>query len=263
VCIVALLSDFGTRDGYVGIMHGVILGINPKAKVVDIGHDIAPQDVHAAAFVLSTAYPYFPEDTIHVVVVDPGVGSERRAIAVRTSRSTFVAPDNGVLSYVFARESISQVVHITNARYCLSPLSSTFHGRDLFAPVAGHLSLGLSLSELGPPAGDPVHLALAEPRVQEDGTILGEVLYVDRFGNLITNVSQDLLPRGQALRTQVAGRVVWGPVKAYALAAGGDLLTLIGSSGYLEIAVRNGSAAEALEVGRGAQVILSPVAESE
>jgi len=259
VRVVALLTDFGTDDAYVGIMHGVILRINPEASIVDVCHNIAPQDVQAAAFVLSTAYPYFPTETIHVVVVDPGVGSERRAIAVRTRRGTFVAPDNGVLSYVLARECVSQTVQVTNARYWLSPLSDTFHGRDVFAPVGAHLSLGLSLSELGPPVRDLVRLTLAEPSVGEDGTILGQVLHVDRFGNLVTNIRRELLCPDQTLRTRVADREVPGLVKTYAAAAGGELLALVGSSGYLEISLRGGSAAAALKVGRGAEVVVDVV----
>ena len=257
--VITLLTDFGTDDGYVGSMHGVILRINPQATVVDICHDIAAQDVHAAAFILSTVYPYFAADAIHVIVVDPGVGSERRAIAARTSHGTFIAPDNGVLSYVFARETVSEIVHLTNAHYWLSPLSDTFHGRDIFAPVAAHLSLGIPLSDMGPRVLDPVRFTIAEPQVCEDGSIAGEVIHVDHFGNLITNVPQELLPAGQTALVRIADREVKGPVKAYALVADGDLLSLVGSSGYLEIAVRNGSAATALKVGRGAQVTIKPL----
>ncbi|MGQ9493363.1 MAG: SAM hydrolase/SAM-dependent halogenase family protein [Anaerolineae bacterium] len=256
--IITLLSDFGTADGYAGVMHGVILSINPEAVVVDISHDIAPQDIHTAAFVLSTVYPYFPADTIHVIIVDPGVGSARRALAVRTASGMFVAPDNGVLSYVFARETVSEVVHLTNARYWLSPLSDTFHGRDLFAPVAAHLSLGVSLNNLGSAIQDPVRFAVAEARVQNDGSIHGQVMHVDRFGNLITNIPCELLPPGRMWRVRVAGYEVGGLAKTYALAAEGALLALIGSSGYLEIAVRNGNAAAMLKVGRGVEVLAMP-----
>jgi len=256
--VITLLTDFGTADGYAGIMHGVILRINPKAIVVDICHDIAPQDVHAAAFVLSTVYPYFPVDAIHVVVVDPGVGGERRALAVRTPHGAFVAPDNGVLSYVFARESNCEIVHLNCPRFWLSPLSDTFHGRDLFAPVAAHLSLGAPLHDLGSALDDPVRFAVAQAQVREDGSILGQVLHVDRFGNLITNVTRELLPAEQ-VRIHIADRHVIGPIKAYALAVDGELLALIGSSGCLEIALRNGSAAEMLELGRGARVVITPI----
>ncbi len=257
--IITLLSDFGTMDGYAGIMHGVILRINPRTIIVDVCHDIAPQDVPAAAFILSTVYPYFAPDTIHVVIVDPGVGSERRALAVRTPRGTFVAPDNGVLSYVFAREFVSEVVHLTNPRYWLSPLSSTFHGRDLLAPVAAYLALGVPLSDLGPMVQDPIRFAVVEVQLREDGSISGEVLRVDRFGNLITNISQQLLPPGQRFKVRVAGQEVMGPIQAYALAADGELLALVGSCGYLEIALRNGNAAAKLKTGRGAEIVVIPV----
>ncbi|MBC7232936.1 MAG: SAM-dependent chlorinase/fluorinase [Chloroflexi bacterium] len=259
--VIALLSDFGTADGYAGVMHGVILRINPQAVVVDICHDIPPQDVHAAAFVLSTVYPYFPLDTIYVVVVDPGVGSERRALAVRTPRGTFVAPDNGVLSYIFARESIEEMVHLTNARYWLSPLSDTFHGRDLFAPVAAHLSLGVPLRELGHAIQDPVRLPIVEAAMQQDGTISGQVLYIDRFGNLITNIPRGLLSPNRSWRIHIADREVIGLAKAYASAPDGELLALIDSSGYLELAVRNGSAAAMLKVNRGAEVVVTPIVD--
>nr|MBC7243969.1 SAM-dependent chlorinase/fluorinase [Chloroflexota bacterium] len=257
--IITLLSDFGTADGYAGVMHGVILSINPKAVVVDICHDIAPQDIHTAAFVLSTVYPYFPAGTVHVVIVDPGVGSERRALAVRTAHGTFVAPDNGVLSYVFARESISEVVHLTNARYWLSPLSNTFHGRDLFAPVAAHISLGVALSDMGPAIQDPVRFAVTEALVQNDGSIHGQVLHVDRFGNIITNVPRELLTTGQSWRVHIAGYEVDSLSKTYAGAADGALLALIGSSGHLEIAVRNGNAAAMLKADRGTEVVVTPI----
>ncbi len=254
--VIALLSDFGTADGYAGIMHGVILRINPSAVIVDVCHDIPPQDVHAAAFVLSTVYPYFPANTIYVVVVDPGVGSQRRALAVRTPHGTFVAPDNGVLSYVFAREPIDEMVHLTNAQYWLSPLSNTFHGRDLFAPVAAHLSLGVPLDEFGPAIQDPVRLPVPEAVVHRDGTICGQVQHIDRFGNLITNIPQGLLPTDQIWRVHIMGHEIIGLSRAYAMAADGELVTLIDSSGYLEIAVRNGNAAAMLQASRGTGVIV-------
>jgi hypothetical protein len=254
VSIITLLTDFGMADGYVGVMHGVILRINPQAIVVDVCHDVPAQDVQAAAFVLSTTYPYFPDDAIHVAVVDPGVGSERRAIAVRTQRGTFIAPDNGLLSYVFAREAVSEMVHLSNTRYWLTPLSATFHGRDLFAPVAAHLSLGVPLAEMGAPLLDPVRFAVPQARRQVDGDICGEVLHIDRFGNLVTNVPGIWLAAGQPWSVHIAGRDVSGPLQAYALAGEGELLSIIGSSGYLEIAVRNGNAAATLGVSRGAEV---------
>ena len=254
VTVIALLTDFGTADGYVGILHGVILRINPAATVVDVCHEVPPQNVRAAAFVLSTVYPYFAPDTIHVVVVDPGVGSERQSVAVRTARGVFVAPDNGVLSYVLAREQILQMVQLTNDEYWLAPLSSTFHGRDVFAPVAAHLSLGVPLGNLGRAVQHVVRFALSVAHMAEDGTIHGEVLHVDRFGNLITNLTRELLPLGQQLRVQIAGREVSGPLASYAQVREGELLALFGSSGYLEIAARNGSAAAALQASPGTPI---------
>jgi S-adenosylmethionine hydrolase len=255
VTVIALLTDFGTADGYVGIMHGVILRINPAATVVDVCHEVPPQDIHAAAFILSTVYPYFAPDTIHAVVVDPGVGSERQTIVVRTLRGVFVAPDNGVLSYVLAREPILQIVQLTNAEYRLAPLSSTFHGRDVFAPVAAHLSRGVSLSDLGCVVRNVARFPIRVAHVAEDGTIHGEVLHVDHFGNLITNLTRELLPIGQQLRIEIAGREVSGPADSYAQVGEGELLALFGSSGHLEIAARNGNAATALQASPGTPVV--------
>jgi S-adenosylmethionine hydrolase len=263
VTVIALLTDFGTADGYVGVMHGVILRINPAATVVDVCHEVPPQNVRAAAFVLSTVYPYFAPRTIHVVVVDPGVGSERQAIAVRTARGVFVAPDNGVLSYVLAREPILQMVQLTNAEYWLAPLSRTFHGRDVFAPVAAHLSRGVPLSELGPGVQNVVRFAIPVAHVADDGTLHGEVLHVDRFGNLVTNLTRELLPMGQQLAVRIAGREVSGPAQSYAQVGEGELLALFGSSGYLEIAARNGSAAAALQAGAGTPVVVVAVKGEE
>ena len=253
--IITLLTDFGTQDGYVGSMRGVILSINAGATIVDIGHDIPPHDVPAAAFVLSTAYPYFPADSIHVVVIDPGVGSARRALAVRTPNGTFVAPDNGVLSCVYARESTYEAVELTERRFWLSPLSRTFHGRDVFAPVAAHLSLGVPFSKLGPPIDDPELFAIPEPKLKADGGIEGQIMHVDRFGNLITNVPARLLTADEVI-IRVAGRTASGLLPAYAEVANGELLALVGSHGYVEVAVRNGSAAQVTGLGRGAVVLI-------
>lgn len=258
--VVTLLTDFGTADGYAGILHGVILRINPYAVVVDLSHDIAAQDIHAAAFVLANAYPYFSSDTIHVVVVDPGVGSVRRAMAVRTPSGTFVAPDNGVLSYILAHETTLEMVQLTQARYWLTPLGTTFHGRDLFAPVAAHLSLGISLHELGEPLQDPMQFNLPQAQRLEDGSLQGEVLHVDRFGNLVTNVPGAWLAPDQSWNVDVARHTIRGIQAAYALAAPGELLAVIGSSGCVEIAVRDGNASVALQVGRSAAVRLMPEA---
>jgi S-adenosylmethionine hydrolase len=258
--IITLLTDFGTQDGYVGTMRGVILSINAGATIVDIGHDIPPHDVPAAAFVLSAAYPYFTEDSIHVVVVDPGVGSARRGLAVRTPGGTFVAPDNGVLSYVYARESSYEAVELTERRFWLSPVSQTFHGRDVFAPVAAHLSLGVPFAELGPPIGDPQRFVVPQPELRADGTVEGQILHVDRFGNLITNVSPHMLPADKVI-IHIADQPIRGLLPAYAKVPDGELLALVGSHGYVEIAVRNGSAAQVTGVCRGTKLLIHAARE--
>jgi hypothetical protein len=258
VGVITLLTDFGMADGYAGVLHGVILRINPQATVVDLSHDITAQDVRGAAFVLSTAYSYFAPDTIHVAVVDPGVGSARRAIAVRTECGTFVAPDNGLLSCVLARERVLEMVFLTEPRYWLAPLSATFHGRDVFAPVAAHLSLGVALRALGMPLSDPVRFEVVRAQQLGDGSIRGEVLHVDRYGNLVTNVPGAWLVAGRDWRVRVAGREMRGVCNAYARVAAGELLALVGSSGYLEIAVRDGNAAAVLGVDWGAEVRVLP-----
>jgi S-adenosylmethionine hydrolase len=259
VSIITLTTDFGLADGYVGTMKGVILGIDPTAIIVDISHDIAPQDVQEAAYTLYAAYPYFPQGAIHVVVVDPGVGSERRAIALRTRQATFVAPDNGVLSYVVARERVEEIVHLTNPRYHLSPISRTFHGRDIFAPAAAHLARGIPLAELGEPLMEIVTFPLPRPQVRPDGAIVGQVIHVDRFGNLITSIMSKDWADHSPLRESVVkikGQSIRGIVNTYAEVAPGKLLALIGSEGHLEISVSGGSACQTLEAKMGDEVLL-------
>lgn len=256
--IITLLTDFGTADGYPGVMHGVILSIHPEAVVVHVCHEIPPQDIQAGAFVVSTVYRYFPPHTIHVGVVDPGVGSERRAIAVRTNHGTFVGPDNGLLSYIFARETITEMVQLTNERYWLHPVSDTFHGRDIFAPVAAHLARGVALTELGPPIRDPIVFAVPTAETDEHGTIHGVVLHVDRFGNLTTSIPNELV-QGRQARVHIGGHIVQRVRRTYAEVAEGELLALPGSSGYLEVAVRGGNAATLLGIGRHSKVQVATV----
>ncbi len=256
--IITLTTDFGLADGYVGTMKGVILGIDPTATIVDISHDIAPQDVREAAYTLYTAYPYFPQGTIHVVVVDPGVGSERRAIALRMPQATFVAPDNGALSYVVAGERVEEIVHLTNPRHHLSPVSHTFHGRDIFAPAAAHLARGIRLAELGEPLTDIVTFPLPRPQVRPDGVVVGQVIHVDRFGNLTTSIMPkdwtDRLLREGII--EIKGQSIRGIANNYAEGTPGKLQALIGSSNHLEIAVSGGSAAQSLEAEVGDEVLL-------
>ncbi len=254
--IITLTTDFGLADSYVGTMHGVILGICPTARVVDLCHNVSPQNVQQAAFVLYAAYRFFPPGTIHVVVVDPGVGSERRIIAVQTRDAYFVAPDNGVLSYVLAKETVLGQVHLTRQEFWLPAISHTFHGRDIMAPVAAHLARGVALCELGEPVEDLVKFALPEPAVQPDGSIVGHILYVDRFGNLVTDVREESLPSSQALVIHCAGQRIKGIHATYASVGDGELVALVGSSGHLEIAVRNGSAAEVLRAQVGDKIVI-------
>lgn len=268
--VITLTTDFGLEDGYVGTVKGVILSINPDVTLVDFTHQVSPQDVFDAAFVLGTSYQYFRSDTIHVVVVDPGVGSERAALAVRTPRGVFVGPDNGVLTWPILDElgtaassrsgyvavpdgSSVKAVHLTESRFWLRNPSRTFHARDIFGPVAAYLSLGTSMESLGQEARDVRVLPVPVPRWRSSGRLDGEVLRVDHFGNLITNLkASDLERLGGEVTFVVAGQEIRGLSSFYGEKPG--LLALIGSSGYVEIAVQNGSAAKALETGRGATV---------
>lgn len=254
--VLSLTTDFGLKDGYVGTMHAVILSICPAARIVDLSHEITPHDVREAAFVLYKAYPFFPSGTVHVVVVDPGVGSERRAIAVQTRHAYFVAPDNGVLSYVLAREHPLKQVQLTNRAFWLSPLSHTFHGRDIFCPVAAHLAQGVSLDQVGTPIERLTLFPMPEPEQRADGSLLGHVLYVDRFGNLITDVRAEALAGHDRVRVAIAGRRIEGLSATYADVGAGELVALIGSEGHLEIARREGSAAETLSAHIGTELLV-------
>lgn len=276
--LVTLTTDFGTVDGYVGTMKGVILTIAPTAHLVDISHEIAPQNLRQAAYVLYTSYPFFPPGTVHLVVVDPGVGSARRPIALRTPAGDFVAPDNGVLSYVMAREPVEALVELSDPRYRLPQISHTFHGRDIFAPAAAHLAAGVPITSLGSPVSDPV--TFSPPSVEiTPGGITGEVLHADHFGNVITSIGllawseSDLIltpafrepQRGEPVRFRatgatvtVAGQKIAGVHRTYAKVTPGETLALVGSEGHLEIAVREGSAAQRLGLHPGDTVILRP-----
>lgn len=266
MAVITLTTDFGHKDAYVGALKGVILGINPQATLVDLSHEIAPQAVEEAAYVLWTSYPYFPPGTVHVVVVDPGVGSARRPIVIQTERAFFVGPDNGVFSWVLttersaSAESVAKprVVHLTNLRYWRPRVSATFHGRDIFSPVAAHLSLGVPIGELGEAIEDPVILPLIQPE-QHGDRVVGRVVHVDHFGNVITNLGPEHLPTGQDLVIEVAGHRIEGLSPTYAAARPGELVALWGSDGLLEIAVREGSAGTLLGIRVGDQVVVQAV----
>jgi len=270
--IITLTTDFGLSDAYVAAMKGVILGINPEATLVDICHTIRPQNTSQAAFVLSTAYQFFPQKTIHLVVVDPGVGTERRAIILRTPSADFVAPDNGVLSYVIQEVSAEpatdndspwqrelepklEAVEITKSQFWRTPVSPTFHGRDIFAPVAALLSLGFPPINFGDTITSLTMLPLPQVHHRPNGSLVGHVLHIDNFGNLITNIKNSDLPlTKESVTIEIGDQVISELSRTYA--EGKGLLALIGSSGYLEVSLRGGSASAFLDAEIGSEVKL-------
>jgi S-adenosyl-L-methionine hydrolase (adenosine-forming) len=257
MALVTLTTDFGLRDPFVGIMKGVILSRAPQARLVDLTHDIGPQDVLAGALVLRHATPYFPAGTIHVAVVDPGVGGSRRPLCVETTAGLLVGPDNGLLSLAAPPAEVRGIIHLTDERFFLSPRSATFHGRDVFAPVAAALACGTPPAALGAPADDLVRLDVPEPH-REAGAITGRVLYADHFGNLVTNVPESALAdldRGR-LTLRAGSTVLTGIHGSYASVATGHPVAVVGSWGLVELAVRDGSARAALglDVGDGVRI---------
>jgi S-adenosylmethionine hydrolase len=279
--IITLTTDFGYDDAYVAAVKGAILSINPEASIVDVTHSVRPRDILQAAFILSAAYRYFPKQTVHVAIVDPGVGSERRGIILKMPSAMFVAPDNGILSYIiddvfpgvvaqFSRPSlgdqpITEIVFkkgleaaaITDPRFWRHPVSPTFHGRDIFAPVAAGLSLGISPYEFGEKINSLHILPIAKPSLDPNGNLVGQVLHVDRFGNLITNIRGNSLPGRDAV-IQVAGQSVEGISDYYVQKEG--VMAVIGSSGYLEISLRDGSACDFLGIEVGDEIRVISVA---
>jgi S-adenosyl-L-methionine hydrolase (adenosine-forming) len=257
--VISLTTDYGTSDHLVGVLKGVILRIVPNATLVDINHHVVPFDVLDGALTLAAAYRYFPPRTVHLVVVDPGVGTERRPILVTADQYYFVAPDNGVLSLLYERESSVTVRHITAEHYFLNPVSNTFHGRDIFAPVAAWLAKAFQPEAMGDEITDYVKFAL--PRPKPAGSALkGLVLRVDSFGNLLTNFTAEDLPQATSpdgkIRLQVGGKRVEKLAQTFANGAAGEPVAIVGSSGFLEIAVNKGQAARVLGVNRGAEVLL-------
>ena len=261
--MITLTTDFGTKDAYVAAMKGVMLGICPEARFVDVTHEISPQDVMEAAFVLREAVPYFPDGAVHLVVIDPGVGTGRRPVAVRTGTDWFVGPDNGLFPLVLGDTSPDAIVELNNRRcWRTTTPSTTFHGRDIFAPAAAHLAAGRPLEDLGSSVDALKPLRWAQPRVDEDG-IKGWIVHIDHFGNCITNISRDLfethLPDHDS-RSESAYKCFVGHERfrrthvTYGAVSEGDPLLLFGSSGYLEVAVNGGSAADQLNLRKGDSV---------
>ena len=268
---IILTTDFGVADPYVGVMKGVILGLNPRAAVVDLTHGISPQNVRQGAFILGVNHRYFPQNAIHVAVVDPGVGTDRLAILVQTPRGRFLAPDNGILSNVVwnAEDDASTLdgptplptdctaYRLTEPQFWLSPVSATFHGRDVFAPAAAHLSLGVSPHEMGRPVSRIFRLAAAQPSGKLPGMVLGEVIYQDSFGNLVTNIDAARLTPSASPTVQIKTRRIHGLSRTFhdgCVQSEDGLIALFGSHGYLEIAVRDASAARRLQAGAGEPV---------
>jgi S-adenosylmethionine hydrolase len=254
--LITLLTDFGTRDAYVASLKGVILGLNPEAVLVDLSHEVPPQDVRTGAFILAEAAAYFPPGAIHLAVVDPGVGSRRRALAARCRGQFWVGPDNGLFHLIFSRAAALTIVSLENPAYFRPQVSAIFHGRDIFAPVAAHLSLGVDLDNFGPRITDPVSLGFPEPGFAP-GAIKGEIVYVDRFGNLVSNVpAADLTSwlEEDRLHLRVGSFQFQGLARTYTDVAPGEFLALEGSHGFLEIACAMDNAARRLEAGVGLAV---------
>ena len=272
--LLVFTTDFGLTDAYAGVMKGVALSINPDLRLVDLTHQIAPQKVAQGAFVLGVSYRYFPANAIHVAVVDPGVGTARRPILLETTHGSFVAPDNGLLTRVLSEylsdpptrpgtvelPSTVRAFHLTNPDYWLHPVSSTFHGRDIFTPTAAHLSLGVLPESLGEPIGELAWLPMPQPRVTHEA-VSGEVIYRDTYGNLISNIPASLLEGQKISEIRIRGRVIRRLSRTFldisSDSSPPDLIALFGSHGYLEVAVPNGSAADSLSAGPGEPVAVT------
>jgi len=260
--LIVLLTDFGFRDSYVGVMKGVIRGICPSADVIDLSHNIMPHDVAEAAFVLSASHDYFPTETIFTCVVDPGVGTDRMVLCMASRGQTFLAPDNGLLSVIAERTGYDDLRKVTAAEFFLKGRGTTFHGRDIFAPVAAHLAAGASVADLGPPVQNIRMLRLPRPLRATDGSLRGQIIYIDQFGNLITNIRRMALERSfenamESVEVHVKQRIIRGIAPGYAARPRGELVSVVGGTGYLEVAVNQGSAAEMLGCEKGDSVTLA------
>ncbi len=259
--IITLTTDFGSNDHFVGAMKGVILDIVPEAQIVDICHSVQAFDVLDGAITISQAYSYFPTRTVHVVVVDPGVGTARRPIVASCDKYHFVAPDNGVLSLVYAREPRMHVRHITSEHYFLQPVSNTFHARDIFSPVAAYLAKEVDSLKFGDEVEDYVKFTAPKPKALDENRLRGVVLKVDRFGNLITNITPQDAPMlfaagAKGFKIVVGSREITELHNAYAEGAPGEVIGILGSMGFLEIAANRGAAAQLTGAGKGNEVTI-------
>jgi hypothetical protein len=257
--IISLISDFGLKDPYVAEMKAVILSICPKARIVDITHEVEKFNIRMGAFVLASATPYFPKGTIHVAVVDPGVGTKRRPIVVVTKQAFYVGPDNGLLMLAAQKQGVTRVYHITNRKFMLPKISRTFHGRDIFTPTAAHLAKGRAPSEVGPEIYDYVIPKFAKPHLDKN-TLHGVILHIDDFGNVITNISEEELRKtgireGDDLQVELKGNTIRSKLcTAYGQVEAQHPLAIIGSHGFLEISINQGSAAKRFKVKIGETV---------
>ncbi len=262
--LLVFTTDFGLTDSYAGVMKGVALGINPDLTLIDLTHQIAPQNVFQGSFALGVSYRYFPTNTIHVAVVDPGVGTSRRPVLLQTPHGSFVAPDNGLLSrvlddYISSPPTVSGPVelppairayYLTNPEYWLHPVSSTFHGRDIFTPVGSHLSLGVPPESMGKATDTLEYIPVPRPRINDEG-IRGEIMYGDIYGNLISNIPWNLIEGRSIAEVRIRGRSIPRLSRTFNDGPTSGLIALVGSHGYLEVAVPNGNAAAALQAGPG------------
>ena len=258
--IITLTTDFGYRDPFAGIMKGVVSAIDPAATIIDLTHGVAPQDVTGGALALAAAVDFFPGGAIHVAVVDPGVGGDRRPILLETDRACYVGPDNGLLSLAADRQRLVRIIHLSNPEYHLRPTSTTFHGRDVFAPVAAHVSAGVPLEKLGEAVESFEELRLPGSENQGHGRIRGEVVYIDGFGNLTTNIRREDLPPfdPESVSVGIGDRTIRGLSTNYASAGTGNYLALINSWGLLEISRCDGNAQAGLGARVGTPVLVQP-----
>ena len=260
MAIITLLTDFGQESFFPAAMKGVILGLCPEATIVDITHAVAEHDILAGGFALYATYRYFPPGTIHCAVVDPGVGSERAIVAAEMHGHIFLAPDNGLLSFLLKLATPDRLFSVENRQYWNKEVSPTFHGRDIFAPLAARLACGLPLEKVGPPRQTLMRLAISSPEVTAGG-IIGEIVSVDRFGNLVTNIQEELLPPEAEERARasvrISGRTITGIRKTYADVALGQLVVYVGSTGLVEIGRNRGSARDVLGAGVGHRLKIS------
>ncbi len=267
--IITLITDFGVEDAYVGIMKGVVLSINPAAVFVDITHHINPQDIVQAAYIIKSSYKYFPKGTVHMMVVDPGVGTERAIVALEMMGQFFLTPDNGVLTLLMDEGEIDSIVRVKNKRYFLKPLSQTFHGRDIFAPIGANISKGMAIKKLGPPLDrqELVHLNIQKPYISKQGELVGAVVSVDRFGNFTTNIDERCLKKfykpnhEKKLEIIIGENRIKGLSNSYSSVKHNHPLAIIGSFGYLEIALNHGNASRHFKTVKGDTILIKYIQE--